>query len=227
MREMNVFMGNLTKDPEIRDKDGKKMAVFSIAVKSYGDKVEYPDFTAFGNKAEYAEKYLKKGDLVVVKAEYHEREYQDKDGNTRRAKNFVVKEFSPTNTCIFLGNLVKDAEITTTGNGTKVARLQLAANGYKDSVSFPRLVAFNKLAEFFEAYGKKGTRFLVEAEYRDESYENKDGEKRRSHTFYVRSANFASGKKKNGNAVKGRAPSAPEDNFVEIPEGMEEELPFI
>lgn len=96
IRSVTYFVGNLTRDPEIREtKDGTKVANFDIAVNtlSGGEKVaEYFHLVAWRTTAENIGKYLAKGSKVVVNATPHNRSYEDKDGNKRTVTEFTVNE---------------------------------------------------------------------------------------------------------------------------------------
>ncbi len=88
-----VFLiGNLGRDPEVRHIDGGSVvANFSLATnENYKDKAgewqkitEWHDVVAWGNLAEYAEKWLKKGSLIFVEGKLTHRKYQDKEGVER------------------------------------------------------------------------------------------------------------------------------------------------
>lgn len=96
IRSVTYFVGNLTRDPEIREtKDGTKVANFDIAVNtlSGGEKVaEYFHLVAWRTTAENIGKYLVKGSKVVVNATPYNRSYEDKDGNKRTVTEFTVNE---------------------------------------------------------------------------------------------------------------------------------------
>lgn len=91
-----VFMGRLTKDPVIRY-TGEQMAIadFSIAVdrrvkKEGGTNADFFNVTAFDKKAEFAEKYLRKGTKVVVTGRIHNNNYTDKEGRKVYGYQFVA-----------------------------------------------------------------------------------------------------------------------------------------
>lgn len=97
-----TFIGRLGKDPEIRDlQSGDKLATFSMALsKSWKDrdgnkqeKTTWINCSVFGKQAEVIQKYVKKGDLLYIDAEFQVDEYE-KDGQKRQAHKFVVKNFT-------------------------------------------------------------------------------------------------------------------------------------
>ena len=94
-------------------------------------------------------------------------------------------------------------------------------------------MAFGKTAEFIEKYFKKGDMIAVVGEIRTGSYTNKDGQKVYTTDVVVEEQEFAESKNAAGdNAGFVPAPrqdakaEAPEDGFMNIPDGIDEELPF-
>ena len=86
-----VFMGRLTKDPEIRHTQNNEpvaVARFSIAVdRNYqkdGNKTtDFFEIEAWRQKAEFAEKFLKKGQLISVDGSMQQYSWEDQDGKKR------------------------------------------------------------------------------------------------------------------------------------------------
>jgi single-strand DNA-binding protein len=103
-----LFIGRLGKDPEVKQAGASQVANFSIAVETkWKDKskhtqsqVEWVQLAAWGNNAEIAKKYLKKGDEIYVETRYQNQEWE-KDGQKRSRAQFVVEKF------IFLGGSSK------------------------------------------------------------------------------------------------------------------------
>ena len=120
---------------------------------------------------------------------------------------------------------------------TCVARYTLAVNrrfrrdGEQDA-DFINCVAFGKQGEFAEKYLKQGTKIVISGRIQTGSYTNRDGVKVYTTDVVIEEQEFAESKKaaetsstpQNTQGVK----SNPEDDgFMTIPEGVEEELPFI
>ena len=145
------------------------------------------------------------------------------------------------NKVILSGRLTRDAEVRYSQGeaSTAVARFLLAVDrqfkrdGDDQTADFINCVAFGRTGEFFERFGKKGTKFLVEGRIQTGSYTNKDGQKVYTTDVVVETAEFAESKG-NGSANGGGntsadrpAPSAASsDGFMNIPDGIDEELPF-
>jgi len=95
------LIGNLGADPEFKEFDsGKAMAKMSLATtetykNSNGEKInetQWHNVVAWGNTAEIAHKYLKKGNEVAVEGRLQHRSYEDKDGVKKYITEVVVTE---------------------------------------------------------------------------------------------------------------------------------------
>lgn len=76
-----IFIGNVGKDPEVKDAGGKRVAKFSVAVSDgFGDKKKtyWLNVIAWQKLAEVVEKYLKKGSKVLVEGRITTRDYEGK-----------------------------------------------------------------------------------------------------------------------------------------------------
>lgn len=136
------------------------------------------------------------------------------------------------NRVILMGRMTKDADIRNTQGEkpTTVARLTLAVDRrYKkdadQGADFISCVAFGKTAEFFEKYGKKGTKLVVEGRIQTGSYTNKDGNKVYTTDVVIEQASFAESKA-SASSDNAQPQEKATDNFVNIPEGVANELPF-
>lgn len=144
------------------------------------------------------------------------------------------------NKVILMGRLTRDAEIRYSQgeNAMAIARCTLAVDrrgkkdGQQQTADFISCVAFNKTAEFLEKFGHKGTKFVLEGRIQTGSYTNKDGQKVYTTDVVVESIEFAESKS-SGNSAAGQGentqpePSpAGDDGFMNIPDGIDEELPF-
>ena len=94
-----ILIGNLGKDPEIRNLEGgAKKASFSLATsESYkgknGEKIEQTEWhniVLWRGLADIAESYLKKGNTVYIEGKIKTRDYTDKDGNKRYITEIVA-----------------------------------------------------------------------------------------------------------------------------------------
>ncbi|NOZ47416.1 MAG: single-stranded DNA-binding protein [Chlorobi bacterium] len=95
------LIGNLGRNPEIKTFDsGKIKAGFSLATsetykKENGEKVtetQWHNIVAWGPKAKFVEKYLKKGNEIAMDGKLTSRTYEDKEGNTKYITEVVVND---------------------------------------------------------------------------------------------------------------------------------------
>ena len=145
------------------------------------------------------------------------------------------------NKVILMGRLTRDAEIRYSQgeSSTAIARFSLAVDrrfrrdNDEQTADFINCVAFNKTAEFLERFGRKGTKFVLEGRIQTGSYTNKDGQRVYTTDGVVENIEFAESKNSNGgDGYSGAGASAPSpsgaagDGFMNIPDGIDEELPF-
>lgn len=138
------------------------------------------------------------------------------------------------NKVLLIGRLTKDADIRlTTGADTHtIARCTLAVdrrvakNDY--SADFIPLQAWDKKAEFLERFGKKGVKFAIVGRIQTGSYTNKDGATVYTTDVVVEEIEFCESKNSdNAGAVSNPTIAEAQNNgFINIPVGIEDELPF-
>lgn len=139
------------------------------------------------------------------------------------------------NKTVLMGRLTADPQVRYSqgDNATAVARYTLAVNRKfkKDgepTADFIPCVAFGRSAEFTEKYFRKGMQVAVSGRIQTGSYTNKDGNKVYTTDVVVEEQEFAESKAANQqnqqSAGSGSIPAS--DGFMNIPDGMDEELPF-
>ena len=142
------------------------------------------------------------------------------------------------NKAILSGRLTRDPEVRYSQGeqATAIARYTLAVDrrgrGTKEgeqTADFISCVAFGKAGEFAEKYLKKGTKMIITGRIQTGSYTNKEGVKVYTTEVVVEEQEFAESKNSSqGNT--GNAQSVPntseDDGFMDIPDGIDEELPF-
>lgn len=134
------------------------------------------------------------------------------------------------NKVILMGRLTRDPDVRQAGE-TKVARYTLAVDRRfkregEQTADFIGCVCFGKSAEFIEKYCKQGTKLVVEGRIQTGSYTNKDGVKVYTTDVMVEAQEFAESKG-NSNTAESTAKPTASDEFMEIPDGVIEELPFV
>lgn len=128
------------------------------------------------------------------------------------------------NIAIISGRLTRDPEVRESASGVKVARYTLAVDRIGDGTDFIDCVTFKKNAEFAEKYLKKGTKIIVEGNIQTGSYENKEGKKVKTVNICVNRHEFC--ESKNAKNTEEMPPKADSNGFMEVPDSIEEELPF-
>jgi len=149
------------------------------------------------------------------------------------------------NKVILMGRLTRDPDIRYSQNdgSMAIARYTLAVdrrfrrnnddNG--QTADFIGCVAFGKSAEFAEKYFRQGLKVIVTGRIQTGSYTNRDGQKVYTTDVVVEDQEFAESKSvsdaNSGRYQGGPAPApAPVsdvgDGFMNIPDGIDEELPF-
>lgn len=90
-----VIMGRLTSDPELRTTpSGTSVTNFTVACdRDYGSNGEkrcnFIDVVAWRGTAEFVTKYFHKGSMIIVQGEIQTRNYEDKNGYSRKAVEIV------------------------------------------------------------------------------------------------------------------------------------------
>lgn len=146
------------------------------------------------------------------------------------------------NKVILMGRLTRDPEVRYSSgeNALAIARYTLAVDRrfHKDneaSADFIGCVAFGKGGEFAEKYLRQGTKIVVTGRIQTGSYTNREGQKVYTTEVAVEDQEFAESKAASQNnsqtsAGNRQQPPPPmstdKDGFMQIPDGIDEELPF-
>lgn len=138
------------------------------------------------------------------------------------------------NKVILMGRLTRDPEVRYSGgdNATAVAKYSLAVDrrfkrDNEPSADFINCVGFGKTAEFAEKYFRKGMRICVVGRIQTGSYTNRDGQKVYTTDVVVEEQEFAESKGASENNGADRPqPTTDNNGFMNIPDGIDEELPF-
>ena len=135
------------------------------------------------------------------------------------------------NVVSIIGRICTDPIVNETHDGTPVAGFRIAYNepyGKKEA-SFFDVSAFGKKAEFVRNYLAKGKAVEIVGKLKQESYTNRDGVKVSRVRIVANEIGFAESKAAgtNGDATPKPVNALPTENdFAQIPEGFDEELPF-
>lgn len=128
-----------------------------------------------------------------------------------------------------IGRLTRDPDVRAANNMT-IARFTLAVDRrYRkagdetsSSADFPSCVAFGKTADFISKWFKQGTKIGLTGHIQTGSYTNKDGVKVYTTEVIADEVEFAESKR----ADAGETPPPSASEWVEVPEGIENDLPF-
>ena len=143
------------------------------------------------------------------------------------------------------GRLAQDVTVRYTANGKPVANFSIAVqrstkneNGQYEA-DFFNVTCFNSTAEFAEKYLTKGVKIEISGRIQNDSWTDKDGNKRISTVIYANNIGFAESKKaaqENGSQTQTKAqptsattsqpPKNHVDDFMDIPDGSPDFLPF-
>ena len=132
------------------------------------------------------------------------------------------------------GRFTRDPEVRYADSGSTIARFTLACDRrFKQqdgpSADFIGCVAFGRTAEFIEKYFTKGMKIELNGHIQTGSYENKDGNRVYTTDVIAENVSFAESKSSSTqNSGFGQVPAADSgsDGFMDIPDGLDEELPF-
>ena len=147
------------------------------------------------------------------------------------------------NKVILMGRLTRDPEVRYSQgeNAMAVARYTLAVDRRQSrnnqngdqTADFIQCVAFGRSGEFAEKYFRKGMKVVVTGRIQTGSYTNKDGQRVYTTDVVVEDQEFAESKNASQNNGGGGfapadrpSPSDAGDGFMNIPDGIDEELPF-
>ena len=143
------------------------------------------------------------------------------------------------NKVILMGRLTRDPEVRYSQgeSANAVARYTLAVDRrFKRegdaTADFISCVCFGKLAEFAEKYLHQGVKIAVTGRIQTGSYTNKDGVKVYTTDVVVEEQEFAESKAASASNSGYQASPSPSpsadigDGFMNIPDGIDEELPF-
>lgn len=212
--------GNLTADPDVRYTSGDcptAIARYTLAVNRRAGDADYVRCVVFGKQAEFAEKYLKRGNPVLVTGSIRTGSYTNRNGIKVNTMEVVADRQTTEkdgalnmNAVLLFGRLTRDPDVRYTQgeNPVCVARYTLAVPrkysskraGDGENTDFIPCTAFGESAEFVKKYLKKGTPVVVHGRIQSGSYTSKDGVKIHTTEVVAEDHDFAG--RKNAGAAK-------------------------
>lgn len=137
------------------------------------------------------------------------------------------------NKAALVGRLTRDPEIRRTQgeNSMTVARYTLAVDRrYKkdggQQADFISCVAFGKNGDFADKYLRKGMKIAVTGRIQTGSYQKQDGTKVYTTDVVVEEHDFCESRNASGSSGAAQAPAVDSDGFMDIPDDIDEDLPF-
>ena len=142
------------------------------------------------------------------------------------------------NNVTLTGRLTRDPDVRYTDSGTSIARFTLAVDRRfkrdgEQTADFISCVAFGRTAEFIEKYFCQGMKLELTGRIQTGSYTNKDGVKVYTTDVVADQVGFAESKAasrghedREDKADTSGFGTPDENGFMNIPEDIDEELPF-
>ncbi len=132
------------------------------------------------------------------------------------------------NVCL-VGRLTRDPEMRMTQSDLAVTRFNVAVDRRfkkdgEQTADFINCISFGKTAEFVEKYFSKGQRIGLTGRIQTGSYTNKEGQKVYTTDVVAENVDFVESKQQNDSKP---TESDIGDGFMNIPSGIDEELPFL
>ena len=137
------------------------------------------------------------------------------------------------NKAILMGRLTRDPDVRYSQgeNPMAIARYTLAVDRRfkrdgEQNADFINCLAFGRSAEFAEKYFKQGTKIAITGRIQTGSYTNRDGQKIYTTDVVIEEQEFAESKKAAGEQEQNAGYTDAGDGFMNIPDGVDEQLPF-
>lgn len=151
------------------------------------------------------------------------------------------------NSVIMMGRLTRDPEVRYSSgeSSTAIANYRIAVDRRfrrdgQPEADFFDCVAFGRQAEFAEKYLHQGTKMVIQGRLQNDNYTDKDGRTVYRNRIVVESQEFAESKAAGQRSAASYTPpadsamggssqasGAPSDGFMNVPDSIDEELPFI
>ena len=133
------------------------------------------------------------------------------------------------NSVQLIGRLTRDPEVRYTDGGVSIARFSLAVERrFKQEngadADFINIVSFGKTAEFIEKYFHKGMKVALNGRIQTGSYMDKDGKKVYTTDIVAENVEFCESKGTSANNET--SAQAQDGDFINVPDGIDEDLPF-
>lgn len=141
------------------------------------------------------------------------------------------------NRVMLIGRLTKDPDYRATQNSS-YARFNVAVDrrlkkdGAEQTADFPSCVAWGKTAEFVDKYFHKGMKIGIVGRIETGSYTDRNGNKVYTTDVVAEEVEFVESKNASGGGgnaapvAQTTPPATSDDGWMNVPDGIDEELPF-
>lgn len=171
--------------------------------------------------------------LKIIGQQAYEQTHPRTDFIARFGKSYIDLEDRNVNKVVLSGRLTKDPQVRYTDgtNPMAIARYTLAIDRRfkregEATADFIPCVAFGRDGEFVERYFKQGMKVTISGRIQTGSYVGANGQKIFTTEVVIEEQEFAEKKKtETPKTAETRCGTDP-DGFMNIPEGLEEEMPF-
>lgn len=134
------------------------------------------------------------------------------------------------NKVVLMGRLTRDPKVRYSEAGNAVARYTLAVDrmtrNAEQSADFIRCVCFGKTAEFAETYLHKGIKIAITGRIQTGSYTDRNGQTVYTTDVVVENQEFCESRSSSSAAPSTQPSPSHADQFMNIPDGIDDELPF-
>ncbi len=220
-----ILMGRLTRDPEVRYTNGEKpicIARYSLAVdrRYQRDDEATTDFiscVAFGKGAEFAEKYLYKGSKILIVGRIQTGSYTNKDGHKVYTTNVVVDEHE------FVESR-SSGNSNAGGHGRTSAAQESGGNVYTTDVVVDEHEFVESRSSGNSNAGGHGRTSAAQESGGNTNNPARNTRNQNAGGYNGYSNQPPQAQNNGGYASQGYDPRS--DGFMNIPEGIDDELPF-
>ena len=120
-----------------------------------------------------------------------------------------------------IGRLVRDVNLESTTSGKTYFKNAIAIDRKGEGTDFIPVIAWEKTAEFIGKYFKKGSRIGIVGRIQSSSYKDKEGKNHTSIDAVIEEVTFCESKTTEDVLLSNKS-----DNFLSVPDGLIDELPF-
>lgn len=172
--------------------------------------------------------------LKTIGQQAYEQTHTREEFIARFGRSFTELEDENVNKVVLSGRLTRDPEVRYSAGETQlaIARFTLAVDRRfkrdgEATADFIRCISFGNMAEFAEKYFGQGMKITISGRIQTGSYTDNTGKKVYTTDVVIEEQEFAEKKKPETQKTAETRCETDPDGFMNIPEGLEEEMPFV